>query len=50
MRKIDQLLKIVRQANASDLHLNVCTVPIVRVDAQLEKTRTSKLTEELTKA
>ncbi|MFH1699733.1 MAG: type IV pilus twitching motility protein PilT [Candidatus Zixiibacteriota bacterium] len=46
MPKIDQLLKIVKQANASDLHLNVGTVPIVRVNGQLEKTRTNKLTEE----
>jgi twitching motility protein PilT len=44
MAKIDQLLEIVKQANASDLHLNVGTVPIIRVNGILEKTRSSKLT------
>jgi len=46
MFKIDQLLKIVKQADASDLHLNVGTVPIIRVNGQLEKTKSSKLTED----
>jgi len=46
MAKIDQLLKIVKEANASDLHLNVGSVPIIRVHGQLEKTRAGKLTEE----
>ena len=44
MAKIDQLLQIVKQANASDLHLNVGSVPIIRVHGQLEKTHSGKLT------
>lgn len=39
MPKIDQLLKLVKEANASDLHLTVGSVPIVRAHGQLEKTK-----------
>jgi len=46
MPKIDQLLKIVKDANASDLHLTVGSVPIVRVNGQLEKTRSKPLNGE----
>lgn len=46
MAKIDQLLEIVKQAHASDLHLAAGTVPIIRVNGQLEKTRHKKLTSE----
>ena len=50
MAKIDQLLQIVKDANASDLHLAVGSVPIVRVNGRLEKTRHKKLTSENIKA
>ncbi len=46
MPKIDQLLKIVKDANASDLHLTVSSVPIIRVNGQLEKTRAKTLTDD----
>ncbi len=46
MPKIDQLLKIVKEANASDLHLAAGTGPIVRVNGRLEKTRHKKMTSE----
>lgn len=49
MPKIDQLLRIVKDANASDLHLTVGSVPIVRVNGELEKTRTNSLTDEVIK-
>jgi twitching motility protein PilT len=39
MAKIDSLLKIVKEANASDLHLTASSVPIIRVNGQLEKTK-----------
>ncbi|MFH1372611.1 MAG: type IV pilus twitching motility protein PilT [bacterium] len=44
MAKIDQLLQIVKDARATDLHLAAGSVPIVRVNGQLEKTRHKKLT------
>jgi twitching motility protein PilT len=37
--RIDKLLDIIRSARASDLHLVSGSVPIVRVDGRLEKTR-----------
>jgi twitching motility protein PilT len=43
MPKIDQLLRIVKEANASDLHLTVGSVPMIRVNGQLEKTRSKAL-------
>lgn len=43
MPKIDQILKIVKSANASDLHLVAGSVPIIRVNGQLEKTRHRQL-------
>jgi twitching motility protein PilT len=46
MAKIDQLLKIVKEANASDLHLTVGSVPIIRVNGQLEKTRAKSVSDE----
>ncbi len=49
MAKIDQLLKIIREAGASDLHLTVGSVPIIRVNGALEKTRSKTLTQEVIK-
>jgi twitching motility protein PilT len=49
MPKIDQLLKIVKEANASDLHLSVDSVPIIRVNGELEKTRAKPLTNDVIK-
>jgi twitching motility protein PilT len=49
MAKIDQLLKIVKEANASDLHLTVGSVPIIRVNGELQKTRAKALTGDLVK-
>lgn len=46
MPKIDQLLKIVKTANASDLHLVAGSVPVIRVNGQLEKTRHRQLSSE----
>jgi len=46
MPKIDQLLEIVKSANASDLHLTAGGVPVVRVDGQLSKTRHKSLSSE----
>jgi twitching motility protein PilT len=39
MPKIDNLLEIVGSAKASDLHMVAGSVPVIRVDGQLEKTR-----------
>jgi len=50
MAKIDQLLQIVKDANASDLHLASGSVPIVRVGGQLEKTSHKRLGSENIKA
>ena len=44
MAKIDQLLEIVKKANASDLHLVAGSVPMIRKDGNLAKTRHKKLT------
>ena len=44
MAKIDQLLQIVKDARATDLHLAAGSVPVIRVNGQLEKTRHKKLT------
>lgn len=46
MPRIDQLLKIVKTAKASDLHLAAGTVPMIRVDGQLEKTRHHRLSSD----
>ncbi|MDH3939103.1 MAG: ATPase, T2SS/T4P/T4SS family, partial [candidate division Zixibacteria bacterium] len=46
MPKIDDLLKIVKEAGASDLHLGAGSVPMVRVDGSLAKTRHKKLSNE----
>lgn len=43
MAKIFQLLQIVKAANATDLHLVAGSVPIVRVNGQLEKTHHRRL-------
>ena len=43
MAKIDQLLEIVKKADASDLHLSVGSVPLIRINGNLEKTRHKKL-------
>ncbi|NOY88586.1 MAG: type IV pilus twitching motility protein PilT [FCB group bacterium] len=39
MATIDQLLQIIKEAKASDLHLVAGSVPVIRVKGQLEKTR-----------
>jgi twitching motility protein PilT len=49
MAKIDQLLQIVKEADATDLHLAAGSVPIIRVNGQLEKTRHQKLATETIK-
>ncbi len=46
MPKIDELLRIIKEASASDLHLSAGSVPIVRVHGRLEKTRHKHLTSE----
>jgi len=46
MAKIDQLLEIVKAADASDLHLTAGSVPMIRVHGQLEKTRHRRLSDE----
>jgi len=38
MAKIDELLKIVKSARASDLHLDAGSVPMIRLNGALEKT------------
>lgn len=50
MAKIDQLLHIVRDAHASDLHLAAGSVPVVRVAGKLEKTSHKILTPDTVKA
>ena len=45
MPKIDDLLKIVKSAGASDLHLVAGSVPLIRVHGQLEKTRHRRLSD-----
>jgi len=42
--KIDDLLKIVKEASASDLHLGAGSVPMIRQNGVLAKTRHKKLT------
>ncbi|MDD4052723.1 MAG: ATPase, T2SS/T4P/T4SS family, partial [candidate division Zixibacteria bacterium] len=46
MPKIDQLLEIVTSANATDLHLTAGSVPVVRINGRLEKTRHHRLTND----
>jgi twitching motility protein PilT len=46
MAKLDQLLQIVKKADATDLHLAAGSVPVIRVNGCLEKTRHKKLTSE----
>ncbi len=46
MAKIDQLLKIVKDAHATDLHLAAGSVPVIRVNGRLEKTRHKVLTSQ----
>ncbi len=46
MAKIDQLLQIVKDADATDLHLTAGSVPVIRVNGRLEKTRHKTLTSE----
>jgi len=50
MAKIDQLLEIVKKADASDLHLAVGSVPIIRINGRLEKTRHKRLSRDLIKS
>ena len=46
MAQIDELLQIVKSAEASDLHLVSGSVPMIRIGGQLEKTRHRILTDE----
>jgi twitching motility protein PilT len=46
MPKIDQLLKIIKEADASDLHLAAGSVPLIRINGHLKKTRHKILTSE----
>ncbi len=46
MPKIDDLLRIVSNAGASDLHLSAGTVPMIRKNGSLSKTRHKSLSEE----
>jgi len=46
MAKIDQLLEIVKKADASDLHLSVGSVPLIRINGSLEKTHHKRLTRD----
>jgi len=44
--RIDSLLRIVLEKNASDLHLAVGSPPLVRVDGDLTRLKWRTLTEE----
>jgi len=44
--KIDKLLEIVKKVGASDLHLAAGSVPMIRVNGELEKTRHKRLSGE----
>jgi len=46
MPKIDQLLKVVTAANASDLHMSAGSAPMIRVNGLLQKTRHRHLSDE----
>jgi twitching motility protein PilT len=46
MPKIDQLLRIVKDAQATDLHLAAGAVPMIRVHSRLEKTSHKRLSGE----
>lgn len=46
MPKIDAFLKVMRDAQASDLHLSANTAPILRVHGQLEEAKHRRLTED----
>lgn len=46
MPKIDQLLTVVQKAKASDLHLAAGSVPMIRVNGVLEKTRHKVLSDD----
>ena len=46
MPRIDQLLEIVTSAAATDLHLTPGSVPMVRINGRLEKTRHHRLTND----
>jgi len=46
MARIDHLLEIVKSAHATDLHLVAGSVPVVRINGELEKTRHRRLSED----
>ncbi len=46
MARIDELLTIVKSANATDLHLTAGSVPMIRVGGRLEKTRHRYLSDD----
>jgi len=46
MPKIDSFLKVMREAEASDLHLSANTAPILRIHGQLEEAKHRTLSED----
>jgi len=50
MPKIDQLLSIVKKADATDLHLAAGSVPVIRIGGRLEKSHHKHLNSENIKA
>jgi twitching motility protein PilT len=46
MARIDQLIEIISKANATDLHMVAGSVPVIRVEGRLEKTRHRRLTDD----
>lgn len=46
MARIDQLIEIISKADATDLHIAAGSVPVIRVEGQLEKTRHRQLTDD----
>lgn len=46
MPKIDSFLKVMREAEASDLHLSANTAPILRIHGQLEEAKHRRLSED----
>lgn len=45
MARIDQLIEIISKADATDLHIVAGSVPVIRVEGRLEKTRHRHLTD-----
>jgi len=47
MLSMDELLKLVLQKNASDLHLTVNAPPMLRIDGEIHPTHFEKLTPDI---